>query len=396
MKPPHTKLSREELYKEVWKTPIHQLSGKYGLSDVGLAKVCKRMGIPRPPRGYWRRLQTGGKPHKVALPKPREDDKLEVELSGNPGKARTSGTPATKKQSRVAKRPPVLSDALDNPHPLVATALTQLEPAKEDHSGIVVPRAKRVLDIRVSRPEIDRSLRLLDTLIKSWEAEGLTVRFIKEGDNFATSLCFGDEQFQIRIEEGIEDYNPGPTDDEKLKPKWSWEERKGHRATGILTLYLNGEHTGFHSRFNRRYFDRSGIPFESKTHQIWAAGMDYFDKRASYNIELEERKRATEAAQQRRREEWKRWEEEHKREREEQRLREIEDKKIQELAEAAGKWTTAEQMRKFIPICEASLKESGLDDESITAWTSWARLAAESIDPIYQGYPDLEVPEETE
>lgn len=392
MNRPNIKLSREQLYKEIWKTPIQQLSGKYGISDVGLAKVCKRMGIPRPPRGYWRRLQTGGKPRKVRLPKAREEDKMEVELSRNAGSART---PATKSKPRAAKRPPVLADTPGDTHPLVAATLARLESAKEDQGGIVNPKAKRALDLRVSRPEIDRSLRLLDTLIKSWEAEGLSVRLIKDEDKFATFLCSGDERLQIRIEEGIEDYDPGPTDDEKLLPKWNWKKREGHRATGILTVHLDGEQTST-SRFNRHYHDRPGIPVESKAPQIWAAGMDYFEKRASYFIQLEERKRNAEAAERRRQEEWRQRQAEWKRDEEEQKLREEEQRKLQELAEAAVTWAKAQQIRKFIPICEASLKETGLDSDSIAAWTSWARSAADKVDPINRGYPNLAPPNETE
>jgi hypothetical protein len=37
-----TNIRRSELYKEVWTTPITQLSKKYGLSGVGLAKICKK------------------------------------------------------------------------------------------------------------------------------------------------------------------------------------------------------------------------------------------------------------------------------------------------------------------------------------------------------------------
>lgn len=40
-------LDRDELYEEVWKTPVFRLSRKYGISDRGLAKICKRMKHPR-------------------------------------------------------------------------------------------------------------------------------------------------------------------------------------------------------------------------------------------------------------------------------------------------------------------------------------------------------------
>jgi hypothetical protein len=42
-------LSRRQLYDLVWTTPIRKLAREFGLSDVGLAKTCRRYDIPRPP-----------------------------------------------------------------------------------------------------------------------------------------------------------------------------------------------------------------------------------------------------------------------------------------------------------------------------------------------------------
>ncbi len=47
------RITRSELYNQVWNVPITKLSKQYGLSDVGLAKICKKHNIPRPPKGYW-------------------------------------------------------------------------------------------------------------------------------------------------------------------------------------------------------------------------------------------------------------------------------------------------------------------------------------------------------
>ena len=65
-------LHREKLYQEVWQTPISQLASKYGLSDVGLAKVCKRMDIPLPPRGYWQKRRYGHEVKESNLPAARK------------------------------------------------------------------------------------------------------------------------------------------------------------------------------------------------------------------------------------------------------------------------------------------------------------------------------------
>jgi hypothetical protein len=58
-------LKRQELYEEVWTTPLTQLAKKYRISDVGLAKICKKLKIPVPGRGYWARK---GKMKKQPLP----------------------------------------------------------------------------------------------------------------------------------------------------------------------------------------------------------------------------------------------------------------------------------------------------------------------------------------
>jgi hypothetical protein len=59
---------RRELYEQVWATTIRELANEYGISDVALAKICKKLAIPRPGRGYWAR-RAAGKPVKVmALP----------------------------------------------------------------------------------------------------------------------------------------------------------------------------------------------------------------------------------------------------------------------------------------------------------------------------------------
>jgi len=58
-------LEREKLYEEVWQTSINQLASKYGISNVGLAKICRKLNVPTPPRGYWARVEHGYKVERV-------------------------------------------------------------------------------------------------------------------------------------------------------------------------------------------------------------------------------------------------------------------------------------------------------------------------------------------
>lgn len=56
---------REKLFDEVWATPVTSLAKKYGLSDVGLRKICVTLDVPLPPRGHWAKLAAG-----KSVPKP--------------------------------------------------------------------------------------------------------------------------------------------------------------------------------------------------------------------------------------------------------------------------------------------------------------------------------------
>lgn len=49
----HTRrVTREELYKMVWEKPLTWLAAEFGITGNGLAKVCDRLDVPYPPRGY--------------------------------------------------------------------------------------------------------------------------------------------------------------------------------------------------------------------------------------------------------------------------------------------------------------------------------------------------------
>jgi hypothetical protein len=75
------RLTREQLYELVWSEPMHRLGKQIGISDAAIAKHCRRLGIPLPPRGYWNK-HAGKKVIKAQL-RPRDLATInEVEMSG--------------------------------------------------------------------------------------------------------------------------------------------------------------------------------------------------------------------------------------------------------------------------------------------------------------------------
>lgn len=53
--------SPEELKRLVWERPTLQLAKQFEVSDVAIAKWCKRYGIDKPPRGYWAKQRAKNK-----------------------------------------------------------------------------------------------------------------------------------------------------------------------------------------------------------------------------------------------------------------------------------------------------------------------------------------------
>lgn len=63
------RVDRQTLYEEVWSDPVTIVALRYGLSDVGLAKICRRLSIPLPSRGYWAKVKAGKVMRRAPLSK---------------------------------------------------------------------------------------------------------------------------------------------------------------------------------------------------------------------------------------------------------------------------------------------------------------------------------------
>lgn len=55
-------VSREDLYILVWRMPTTQVAKLLGVSDVAVAKRCKKLNVPKPTRGYWAKVHSGLSP----------------------------------------------------------------------------------------------------------------------------------------------------------------------------------------------------------------------------------------------------------------------------------------------------------------------------------------------
>ena len=173
-------LRRSELYAQVWTIPMRTLSQKYGLSDVGLAKICKKHQIPRPLRGYWAKREALRKSMQIPLPPQKTDEVIRINPNifyhsdqSNPGKPEST---LDEEWLKDLGKPILVVEDLRKPHPLIKSSAEILASIQPNINGILIPPPEHCLDIQVSKKSLRRALFIMNTLIKSLEERGCEVR----------------------------------------------------------------------------------------------------------------------------------------------------------------------------------------------------------------------------
>lgn len=176
-------LNREELYELVWAKPVSRLAQELTLSNWDIKQWCKKLEVPLPPVGHWARIQFGKPVERIPLPPlSHEAEKILV-------KAETS-TEADLRESRQVHEPPILfpgekelsfavPDRLIHPDKLIVAAEHTLRSriTKPNTEFGTVHTELEQLNIRVSPGNINRALRIMDTLVKCWRRRGYRIEF---------------------------------------------------------------------------------------------------------------------------------------------------------------------------------------------------------------------------
>lgn len=175
MEPDYTVYRRNELYAQVWDAPVSAVARRYGVSDVALAKACRKLSVPLPGRGYWAKERAGKAPPRPPLPPQPEDAPLEIPVQGH--STRIEAGPTRKPRSPAAAHSApkvVVSPLLEDPHPLVARAARRL-PKFDQYNGLYAAQGQDCLDLRVSPGSFDRALRIADALLRALREAKLRV-----------------------------------------------------------------------------------------------------------------------------------------------------------------------------------------------------------------------------
>lgn len=367
-------LTRKQLYNLVWKKPITHLAKELELSDVGLAKTCKRYNIPRPPRGYWNKKAAGHKLKKEPLPR-GEDATIEFDLIEN--KARRSAFSRDTEKSKTAKDE--IQEAREKATHAIALKVEEFfQTATADSydrrkiSRVTVPR------ILATSANTARVVEFISALAHSLERKG--IQFENGNKENGLFFTFRQDKLQLQLEEELEDYEIEPTEEQKRKPAWTWDNKRT-RASGRIRIQITSPGG---TRGRCRWVESGKLDLMHYLPMVQGRMESLFDYYEECRVEAK-RERI------KREEENKRWEE---RQRRNEHVRELNKhilKRCRNLILASMQYRLVDDILLFRNAC---LEHWGGEEDKLTkeqkAWLDYAGRIANYVNPITDGYPNLE------
>ena len=361
---------RDSLYEEVWATPMAKLAKKYGISDVGLAKVCRKLAIPVPGRGYWAKKEVGQTVQKLPLPALKEPVRLyKPTPKPEPPKIEEYTTPDERAQvAKVIERDAQLILKRGSmSHPLIVQARDILGRSNRDGHDLLWTD-EPCLDISVSKAALPRALRLAAGLITALEEEGFKIA-VKKGHKEKTTATLYNQAIGFTIVEKI-DHIPlasppkGGVLQRVLTYAGTPHEQK---PSGRLGLQIWQPWNASPKRWN----DGKTRTLEDLLPEIVAAFL-----RIALAEKVADEKREAEKA------EAERLQEERARK---AALIKQEEARVRALHRAAANWERACRIRDLVAAASDGARREGVSVEPGTPfgdWLIWAAEQADRIDPL--------------
>lgn len=372
-------ITRQVLYDAVWAQPITRLSKEFGVSDVGLAKACRKLAVPLPPRGYWARKGAGKPVVQAALsPRPPGLDEETTIGDGRPYWYRPGPTdeeilgpippeppfeePLDDVQARIEAmigKSAVIHRNLDQPHPAVGKLLANDAERRAKAAGrtYVSSWDAPLYD----SPLQQRRLRLASSILataarcgcraETWGQEDKS----KPQDEF--TVVVGDRR--VRLTVAAVEHRPrrGATSGRPSAPTLRVEMESGERTWEDLDVG------------DGRAIREIAVAIVLRGEEdLRAAAVSSHARRVARRAQLiEQRLKAQEEAKRR----------------ESERHAELERKRVERLLGEAEALRHARAIRTYVE--EVRAAAPSIPPDALDAWTEWALAEADRIDPVRSG-----------
>lgn len=388
MEPPPPIETRIDLYKAVWSEPLVRVAARLGLSDVGLAKLCARLRVPVPGRGYWAKVKAGYKVRQEPLPNQDQETENPQELrwlrrSFEKAMDLVSAKERVREYFGTQTERPYSAASSPTIHPLVTASLSWLE-----RSGLKVPQIQSkhtCIAITVSPAHLSRACRVMSLVLSSLEARGVPVAVTKpmaaeevhgghRGRPAQSSLTVATvHSFQLPFElyEEEEMVEVAPAEAPKYSrtgmPLGQGKPAKIEAVpTGRLVLRILDEHR---YGIRRRWGDRKAVQLENQVPAFVEAILLLGERRKQEEDEWA-RRRAI-------------WDEEARLRRLEQERKDMQALMVFDIADRAKDWRLGQELKVYLEAVEQHFSSGGRilrPDSELAAWIAWGYFHSESLE----------------
>lgn len=361
-------ISREELHRRVWETPMSRLAAEFGISGNGLAKICDRLSIPYPPRGYWARKEAGQKVATFRLPARTVDTPDKVTITPTPPPAELAPSVQQALTDAKAKAAGLtVPDDLKRPHSVIAGWLADHRERKRLARLDRNPYGVAISDWSDSER---RQHRILDTIFGAVESNGLVV---KSDRRSAFHFEYKGEKIQCRLREKCRQVRKPKTADQS---RWSSPGDKTWtqvlESTGNLVFTLE-DYFGPENAIRREWLETENKRLEGMVEDIVATLLLAGPALVKMREEREEESRRRQEA-------------ERIRQQEETRRRKNRNQ-WRAFIEQADNHENARRARALIEALQQLEADPAavVGERTLAQWLSWARDQANAIDPLTRG-----------
>lgn len=362
--------NREQLYKEVWETPVSKLSESYGISFSQLKKVCKELNIPTPDAGYWTKVRMGKSVKIRPLPNSENED--------------YSIIPGSDKQIKLHEKLPegykpiTVSNQLRSLHPLVERTYDYLNSRGKGRNDRLRSHGTKILDVSVTQKHLKRALRILDAVMKEFERQGYEVHTTSYNELSKSYVKIDKEEVYFHLHEKGKRVK-------KENSKYSWDSYD-HINTGELILGLSD--SLYWSR-TRAIADGKTTRLENKLDRFFISVFDLAEKEKDKKIEHENFQKEAELKRKRLAEI-----EEKKRlikEKREQRFQEELNRRVS-LENESKAFSVSNDIYRFIEAVDREIRKHTLNDIQKSRhkeWKTWATEHADRLNLVKQKIDEI-------
>lgn len=347
------------------------------MSDVGLAKACRRLKIPLPGRGHWARVRAGQSLKKTPLPQLPANSCSFIEVTAL-SEQEVLEMLAAKNTIKERVIPVVtihVDEVLSNPHPLIKSALKRLsiKSGWNDERG-TRKAPTEVLDIAVTPDSLDRALRTMDALVKHLTHRGVGISI--DALLGQTVLALDGVSVPLSLSEKVKriDHETTPEETkarERHAKRTRWEPfvlshsipRYDYHPTGDLTISVGQwPQRNCRDTRNTRLEDRLGEVVQNVFEVARIVKEREFER-----VRWAEERRIADA-------------------RYEFAVKRLDDEKeaLSKLESDANDFERSRRILSYVLAIERHALDSGSMTSEMESWIAWAKLKADWLNPVNQ------------